>query len=84
MNNGPTKGGSAETVHRLKALPSVLAAYQLHRNAKTGDDDNTDPSLIVNADQEGGKFLHVAVSPDGATFRVRFGTDGPERTFESQ
>jgi beta-lactamase superfamily II metal-dependent hydrolase len=84
MNNGPTKGGSAETVRRLKALPSIQAAYQLHRNAKTGDEDNTDPSLIVNTDPEGGKFLHVAVSPDGATFRVRFGTDGPERTFESR
>jgi competence protein ComEC len=84
MNNGPRKGGSAVTVERLKAIPSIQAAYQLHRNAKTSDADNTDPSLIVNTDEEGGKFLHVAVAPDGSRFRVQFGADGPERTFESR
>jgi len=83
MNNGPRKGGSAGTVERLRSIPSIQAAYQIHRNAKTGDADNTDPSLIVNADEQGGKFLHVAVSPDGSSFRVQFGADGPERTFKS-
>ncbi|MDR3621939.1 MAG: MBL fold metallo-hydrolase [Paludisphaera borealis] len=83
MNNGPRKGGSAGTVERLKTIPSIQAAYQLHRNAETRAADNTDPSLIVNTDEQGGKFLHVAVSPDGSRFRVQFGVDGPERTFES-
>lgn len=84
MNNGATKGGSAETVERLRNIPSIQAAYQIHRNVKTTAADNTDPSLIVNSDEEGGEFLHVSVSPDGARFRVRFGADGEERTFESQ
>jgi competence protein ComEC len=83
MNNGPRKGGSPKTVERLKAIPSIQAAYQLHKNAETSDAENTDPSLIVNADKDGGRYFHVAVSPDGASFRVRYGADGPERAFES-
>lgn len=84
MTNGPNKGGEAETVRRLREIPSIQAAYQLHRNARTGDDDNTEPSLIVNDDPEGGRFLHVRVAPDGSNFRVRMDADGPERTFESR
>lgn len=48
MNNGPRKGGSPATVKLLRSIPSIQAAYQLHKNAATGDDDNTDPSLIAN------------------------------------
>lgn len=84
MNNGPNKAGDVETVRALRTIPSIQAAYQLHRNQKTGDEGNTDPSLIVNNDPAGGRFLHVAVSPDGATFRVKMDVDGPERVFESR
>ena len=61
MNNGPTKGGSPATVRLLKSIPSIQAAYQLHRNAKTAAEDNTDAALIANADPAGGKFIHVSV-----------------------
>ncbi|WP_240907290.1 ComEC/Rec2 family competence protein [Paludisphaera rhizosphaerae] len=84
MDNGPRKGGAAETVRRIKAIPSVQAAYQLHKNAQTAADQNTDPSLIANTDPAGGRYIRVAVPADGKTFRVRMGSDGPERTFESQ
>ncbi len=84
MNNGPRKGGSADTVKRLRTIPSIQAAYQLHRNAETGDDDNTDPSLIANHDDQGGRYIHVSIAPDGSTFRVRMGADGPERSFDSR
>lgn len=84
MDNGPRKGGAAETVHRLKAVTSIRAAYQLHKNAQTGADDNTDPSLIANADPAGGRYIRVAVPADGKSFRVRIGSDGAERMFESQ
>ena len=36
MNNGARKGGAAEVVRNLKALPSLKALYQGHRNI--GDD----------------------------------------------
>jgi competence protein ComEC len=84
MNNGSHKGGSAATVHMLKSIPSIKAAYQLHRNAVTGAQDNTDPSLIANEDEAGGTFIRVRVTPDGSKFMVQIGENGPERTFESR
>jgi beta-lactamase superfamily II metal-dependent hydrolase len=84
MVNGPNKGGSADTVKRLRELPTLKAAYQLHKNAKTGADENTDPAHIVNQDKVGGKFLHVHVAPDGSRYTVRQGEDGRTESFESK
>ena len=39
----PAKGGAPATVELLKSIPSIQAAYQLHKNAATGAEDNTDP-----------------------------------------
>src|SRR5262249_31872064 len=41
MNNGPRKGGTPEVVKLLKTIPSIQAAYQLHKNAATGPAENT-------------------------------------------
>jgi beta-lactamase superfamily II metal-dependent hydrolase len=84
MNNGPRKGGSAATVKLLRSIPSIQAAYQLHKNAATADGDNTDPSLIANKDAAGGEFIRVRVVPDGTRFTVQIGEHGQERTFESR
>jgi competence protein ComEC len=84
MNNGPRKGGDAATVKRLKSIPSIQAAYQLHKNAKTGPEDNTDPALIANTSPEGGQFIHVSVAPDGKTYTVQIGTDGAKRSFTTK
>jgi beta-lactamase superfamily II metal-dependent hydrolase len=84
MNNGPRKGGDAAAVKLLKSLPSLQALYQLHKNAATGDADNTEPALIANHDPAGGQFVHASATPDGSRFSVRIGTDGPLRTFESR
>lgn len=81
MNNGPAKGGSPAVVRLLKSVPSLEAAYQLHKNQATGSDDNTSPELIANSDPAGGGFFHVAVDSAAKTFRVRVGAEGPERTF---
>jgi len=83
MNNGPRKGGAPATVKLLKSIPSIQAAYQLHKNAATGADLNTESSLIANKDGGGGEFIRVRVTPDGSKFTVRIGEHGPEKTFES-
>ena len=80
----PAQGGRRATVKLLRSIPSIQAAYQLHKNAATGADENTDPALIANADPAGGQFIHVAVAPDGSSFTVQIGADGPERTFKSR
>jgi competence protein ComEC len=84
MDNGPRKGGTAATVKRLKAIPSIRALYQLHKNAATGPDDNTEAALIANADPAGGEFIHAAVAPDGSSFAVRIGKAGPPQRFQSK
>jgi len=84
MNNGPRKGGDAATVKLLKSAPSIKAAYQLHKNAATPAEANTDPALIANTDADGGRFVHVSVAPGGARFTVRIGADGKARSFDSR
>jgi competence protein ComEC len=84
MNNGPRKGGAPDTVKRLRSVSSIQAAYQLHRNAATSDDDNTDPSLIANKASTEGEFIRVRIGPDGSKFTVQVGEHGAERTFESK
>ncbi|ODT99204.1 MAG: hydrolase [Planctomycetes bacterium SCN 63-9] len=83
-NNGPRKGGTVAAYKRLRATPSIQAIYQLHRNAATSAEDNTDPALIANADPTGGQFIHVTVAPDGSSFSVQFGENGKKREFQSK
>lgn len=83
MNNGPRKGGAPATVKRLRSVKSIEAAYQLHRNAATGPEDNTEPALIANKDQAGGTIIRVLVQPDGSSYTVQIGEDGPKRRFDS-
>lgn len=84
MNNGPRKGGTPATVKLLRAAPSIQAAYQLHKNAATSAEDNTDPALIANSDAAGGQFIHVSVAPDGSSFLVKIGESGAARTFTTK
>jgi competence protein ComEC len=84
MNNGPKKGGAPATVKLLKSIPSIQAAYQLHKNAATSNDENTDAALIANKLEAGGELIRVRVTPDGSKFTVQVGERGPERTFESR
>ena len=66
MNNGPQKGGAAATVKLLRSIPSIQAAYQLHKNAATSAEENTDAAFIANKDQAGGELIRVRVTPDGS------------------
>ncbi len=84
MNNGPRKGGSPRTVETLKTIPNLQAAYQLHKNASTSAEQNTEPSKIANRSTEGGEFIRVLVAPDGKSFRVQFGADGEIKEFSSR
>lgn len=67
MNNGAKKGGSAAAVKAVKALPSLQAFYQLHRNVTTGPDDNTTPELTANIEEtpDEGHMISVHVQADG-------------------
>jgi competence protein ComEC len=81
MNNGPRKGGDAAAVKRLRTIRSIRAAYQLHKNAATAAEENTDPDLIANTSPEGGEFVHAEVAPGGGAFTVQIGEQGRKREF---
>jgi competence protein ComEC len=84
MDNGPRKGGAPATVKLLRSIPSIQAAYQLHKNAATPAEDNTEAALIANTKPTGGEFIKVSVEPDGSSYSVQVGTDGPKRVFRSK
>jgi beta-lactamase superfamily II metal-dependent hydrolase len=84
IDNGPRKGGAAETFKRLKAQTSIQAIYALHKNAATGLDVNADTAFTANRDPKGGEFIKVSVATDGASFTVQIGADGAPRRFESR
>jgi competence protein ComEC len=84
MNNGPRKGGAAATVKLLRTIPSIEAAYQLHKNIATSAADNADPKMIANSSTTGGEFIHVAVEPDGSSFTVQIGADGAKQQFSAK
>jgi beta-lactamase superfamily II metal-dependent hydrolase len=84
MNNGPRKGGALQTVRLLRSIPSIQAAYQLHRNTTTSADDNTDPAYIANSDPAGGRFIQVTVEPDGSKFTVQIDETGPKQEYLSK
>jgi competence protein ComEC len=85
MNNGAKKGGSAATVRELKALPSLQALYQLHRNVVSGPEDNTSPELTANLDEtpDAGHMVSVHVRRDG-TYDVINHRTGQTRAFTSK
>ena len=68
MNNGPRKGGAAETFQRLKALPSLKGLFAIHKNASTGPEVNAAPENIANLEapatlaRRSGRSIEVALT----------------------
>ncbi len=83
MNNGPKKGGSAQAVKDLKALPSLQALYAVHRNVSTTPADNADPELTANLEAEPDQAFAITAAVDAAarSFTVTNGRTGQSKTF---
>jgi len=72
MDNGPHKGGAADTVKDLKGLPSLRALYQLHRNTDSSSEQNAAPEFIANLDEkpDAAHMISVSVDPAKHVFTV--------------
>ena len=81
MNNGPRKGGSADTVKWLRELPSLKALYQVHRNVETTAEQNAPAAFIANLEEQPDAAYMITVSVDAAK-RVFVVTN--QRTRESK
>ena len=85
INNGPRKGGSKEVFARLKAVKSIEAVFQIHRNVATGDEDNAPAEAIANIPEAcQGEPVSIEVAPDGKSYEVQVGSAGGRRRFASR
>ena len=86
MNNGHRKGCGPKTREALKAVDSIQANYQLHKNLAPGA-DNTPDAFIANFEPaETCKANHIEahVAPDGSAYVVRIPATGHERVFKTK
>ncbi len=70
MNNGPRKGGDAQTLDIVKSSPGLQDLWQLHYSPKAGGPKNAPADFIANEqDPCEGKPIKVVVQRDG-TFTI--------------
>jgi beta-lactamase superfamily II metal-dependent hydrolase len=84
MSNGPRKGGAAETVQRLKALPSLKGLYAIHKNASTGPEVNAAPENTANEAPDTGHGFTATVDAAAKTFTVTNGRTKQPTSFPVQ
>jgi competence protein ComEC len=71
IDNGPRKGGEARTYATLTSLKEIEAVYQLHRNLRTTDKDNTMSGYIANEEEAcRGNFIKLSVEPKSKAYTV--------------
>jgi len=86
MNNGHRKGCGPKTRAALRAVDSIRANYQLHKNLKSGA-DNTADEYIANfepAQTCKGNRIELHVAPDGREYTVEIPATKHKRTFPSK
>ncbi|MBI3465521.1 MAG: MBL fold metallo-hydrolase [Planctomycetes bacterium] len=83
--NGPHKGAHPDVVADLRAVSSLEAVYQLHRNLDSGPEQNTAREFIANMEEKcEGQFVRASVDPAGKSYTLRIGVDGMPREYESR
>jgi len=84
MDNGPHKGGSAETLKRLRDTPSIKAMYQLHRDLRGGREFNTEDNFIANMEEKCvANYIKCSVSADGTSYTVSIPATGFSMKYET-
>lgn len=87
MCNGPKKGGHAQTIKNLRALKSLEAAFQLHRNVDLKPEDQTPEEFIANMEPSSeckGRSIKASVAPGGNEYTVQILPDGKVWKFETR
>jgi len=71
IDNGPRKGAESRTFATLKSTPELQAIYQLHRNLRTTDNDNTMAGYIANEEEScQGNFIRLSIEPNSQSYTV--------------
>ncbi|HTD88055.1 MAG TPA: MBL fold metallo-hydrolase [Candidatus Binatia bacterium] len=85
IDNGPRKGAEAMTFATLSKVAGLQAVYQLHRNLRTPDRDNTMLAYIANEEEQcQGDFILLSVEPDGKSYKVSIPAKHFSRRFQTR
>jgi beta-lactamase superfamily II metal-dependent hydrolase len=85
IDDGPRKGGDARTFATLKSVKETEAIYQLHRNLRTTDKDNTLAGYIANeAEACQGNFIKLSVDPTRKSYTVTIPAKQISRTYRTR
>lgn len=91
MNNGPQKGGEAETFAAIKTAKSVLATFQLHESFKAPAANMPEKFIANRGNLTGAEAakctantIKLAVAPDGLSYTVSIPATGYSRTFATK
>ena len=84
MNNGATKGCGPETINTLRHIPSLQAAYQIHKNIRADSTFNTQEPYIANLKKDcKANFISLEVAPDGNTYTVSIPATGHQQSYHT-
>jgi beta-lactamase superfamily II metal-dependent hydrolase len=71
MSNGTAKGCGPETFATLKSLPSVKAMFQIHKNLRHDQENNTSDEHIANLTANcDANYIKLSVAPDGKSYTI--------------
>jgi hypothetical protein len=85
IDSGPRKGAEVETFNTLRKLAGIEAIYQLHRNLRTTDKDNTMMAYLANEEEQcQGNFIQVSVEPGGKSYEVSIPAKRLSRRFQTR
>ena len=86
LNNGATKGGSAEGFDALRVIADLAGLWQLHRALGTDDLHNASEPMTANLTDEAdaGHWIHAEVSPDGSTYTVTNSRNAVSETYRTK
>lgn len=85
MNNGPRKGTAKSTIDALKSSPGIQAMYQVHKNVRADDINNTADEFIANFPEKcEGHYIKLAVEPMAKSYTVSIPATGHSRTYQTK
>lgn len=85
IDNGPRKGAESQTFATLKSNPELQAIYQLHRNLRTTDKENTMAGYIANEEEScQGNFIRLSIEPKGQAYTVSIPARQFSRRFQTR
>jgi len=85
MSNGTKKGCGSETFATLKSTPSIQAMYQIHRNLRADQENNTTTESIANLEEKcQANFIKLSVDPSGKSYTISIPATGHKRIFKTR